>query len=442
MPNDGSTRSSATIFSSRPSSGRMAVLPTTVRVPLVVGVHRHGGVAEHRLRTRRGDGDAAAAGDVVADVVERPGHVPVGHLEVADGRAAARAPVDQVAVLVDVALVVEGDEDAGHGAHVALVEGEALALVVARRAEPLELLDDGAAVLAAPLPHPRHELLAPEVLLGEALLAQHLLDHVLRRDAGVVGAHQPAGVLAEHAVIPREHVLDGVVEGVAHVQHAGDVRRRDDDGVRRPVRVGLGVEEVLVEPVLHPPRLDGGGLEARGLLQVVGAAARVGHGPLSRSAPGRGAEGLRGGWFTRASPVRGLREPRGGRARRGRVESIPGRSRACRATGALTCRSRRAPECVSACTETRRGPPLAARGGPLRTRVTAPGHFSSSGTSPPLYSIAHTWQNSSEPPMSDPHCEQCCSSWPDPASTPGSSVEPRWSGDRARGRDRACPPPP
>ena len=71
------------------------------------------------------------------------------------------------------------------------------------------------------------------------------------------------------------------------------------------VRVGLGVEEVLVEPVLHPPRLDGGGLEARGLLQVVGAAARVGHGPLSRSAPGRGAEGLRGGWFTRADPIHG-----------------------------------------------------------------------------------------------------------------------------------------
>ena len=34
--------------------------------------------------------------------------------------------------------------------------------------------------------------------------------------------------------------------------------------------IGLGVEEVLVEPVLHPARLDGGRLEARGLLQVVG----------------------------------------------------------------------------------------------------------------------------------------------------------------------------
>ena len=246
--------------------GRLA---DDVLVPLVVGVHGHGRVAEHRLRPRRGDGDAAAAGHVVADVVERAGHVPVRHLEVADRRAAARAPVHEVAVLVDVALLVEGDEDLGHGADVALVEGEALALEVAGAADALELLDDGAAVLPAPLPHAAHELLAPQVLLGEALRAQHLLDHVLRGDAGVVGADQPAGVLAEHAVVAREHVLDGVVERVAHVQHAGDVGRRDDDGVRRPLGVGLGVEEVLVEPVLHPARLDGGRLEARGLLQVV-----------------------------------------------------------------------------------------------------------------------------------------------------------------------------
>ena len=246
--------------------GRLA---DEVLVPLVVGMHGHGRVAQHRLRPRRGDGHAAAAGHVVADVVERAGHVTVRDLEVADGRAAARAPVHEVAVLVDVALLVEGDEHLGHGADVALVEREALALVVARAADALELLDDGAAVLTAPLPDAADELLAPEVLLGEALRAQHLLDHVLRGDAGVVGAHQPAGVLAQHAVVARQHVLDGVVERVAHVQHARDVGRRDDDGVRRPLGVGLGVEEMLVEPVLHPARLDGGRLEARGLLQVV-----------------------------------------------------------------------------------------------------------------------------------------------------------------------------
>ena len=96
--------------------GRLA---DEVLVPLVVGVHGHGGVAEHGLGARGGDGHAAAADDLVADVVERAGHVPVRHLEVADGRAAARAPVHEVAVLVDVALLVERHEDLGDGARVA-----------------------------------------------------------------------------------------------------------------------------------------------------------------------------------------------------------------------------------------------------------------------------------------------------------------------------------
>ena len=94
--------------------GRLA---DEVLVALVVGVHGHGGVAEHRLGARGGDGHRAAAVDRVADVVERARHILVRHLEVADRRAAARAPVHEVAVLVDVALLVERHEDLGDGPH-------------------------------------------------------------------------------------------------------------------------------------------------------------------------------------------------------------------------------------------------------------------------------------------------------------------------------------
>ena len=121
----------------------------------------------------------------------------------------------------------------GHGARVAVVEREALAPPVARGAESLELPEDAAAVLVLPLPDaarriPRgrgHGVVRPSFA--------DLLDHGLRGDAGVVGARHPEGVVALHAVPADEHVLDGVVERVAHVQRAGDVRRRDDDGVRR-----------------------------------------------------------------------------------------------------------------------------------------------------------------------------------------------------------------
>jgi hypothetical protein len=45
----------------------------------------------------------------------------------------------------------------------------------------------------------------------------------------VVGARLPQRVVAAHAVVARQRVHDGLVEAVAHVQRAGDVRRRQQD---------------------------------------------------------------------------------------------------------------------------------------------------------------------------------------------------------------------
>ncbi len=64
-------------------------------------------------------------------------------------------------------------------------------------------------------------------LFGGALA----LDQHLGGDAGVVGAHLPEGVAFLHPPPADQGVHDGVLEGVAHVQTAGDVGRRDHDGV-------------------------------------------------------------------------------------------------------------------------------------------------------------------------------------------------------------------
>src|SRR5581483_2235609 len=103
----------------------------------------------------------------------------------------AWAPVDDVGAPVDQALAVEAHERFAHGARQAGVEREALAGPVARGAEALELLDDPRAVLLLTLPDAFDEALAAEVEAGLALLRQRGLDHVLRRDAGVVGAGEP-----------------------------------------------------------------------------------------------------------------------------------------------------------------------------------------------------------------------------------------------------------
>ena len=100
-----------------------------------------------------------------------------------------------------------------------LIHREALARPIARCAEPLELVDDGAAQFGLPLPHALEEGLAAH-LAAAGLLAFHQLafDHHLRRDAGMVGAWLPEHVPAAHALEPAQDVLQRVVERMAHMQ--------------------------------------------------------------------------------------------------------------------------------------------------------------------------------------------------------------------------------
>ena len=226
------------------------LLALEVRVALVGGVHGDGRVAGERLGAGGGDGDelALAPGHGIAHVPEAALVRLVLHLVVGQGRAAARAPVHDVVAAVDQALVVEVAEDLRHGLGEALVHGEALALPIGGVAEHPLLVDDGAAVLLLPLPHAVDEGLAAEVLAALALLAQGLFHHVLRGDAGVVGAGHPAGVVAAHPVPPHQDVLDGLVQRMAHVQDARHVRRRDHDGIGRPAPRGVVMEAAMLLP--------------------------------------------------------------------------------------------------------------------------------------------------------------------------------------------------
>ena len=154
--------------------------------------------------------------------------------------------------------MVERDEDFEDRLGQALVHGEALARPVAGGAEPLQLVEDHAAGFGLPLPHLADEFLAADVAAMDLALHQLALDDHLRGDAGMVHARLPEHVLAAHALEADEDVLQRVVERVAHVQRAGDVGRRDDDGERFGVvrRARAGAEGVRLLPDLGDPRLD------------------------------------------------------------------------------------------------------------------------------------------------------------------------------------------
>src|SRR5438067_581203 len=98
-------------------------------------------------------------------------------------------------------------------------------------------------------------------MAARALLLELALDHDLRGDSGVIGADHPVGVVAAHAVVADERVHQGLLERVAHVQRAGDVRRRQLDAVGR--RLVIAVAEVAARfPALVAALFDCRGVEA------------------------------------------------------------------------------------------------------------------------------------------------------------------------------------
>ncbi len=203
--------------------------------------------------------------------------------EVADCGLAAGAPVDDVGSAIDEALRVEACEGFANRNRKARVHGEVFALPVDGGAEALHLVENGFAVLVAPLPDAGLEGFAAEGLAGDAFAGELALDHHLRGDAGVVGAGNPEGFVAPHAVPAGEDVHLSLVEHVAHVQAAGYVGRRQKnskgiaDGFTGCGR-GLS-EEVFADPVFGPFIFNGGG--------VVGFGEVVGHGVRSIESGGR-----------------------------------------------------------------------------------------------------------------------------------------------------------
>ncbi len=223
----------------------------------VVGIHRNGGVAQHGLRPRGGDDDAAPVLAVqrIADVPQVAAQLAALHLEVGDRRAEGRVPVHQPLGADDQPLPVQRDEGLAYRRRQALVHGEALARPIERDAEALQLPGDAAAGLRLPGPDALDEGVAAELGSTDALGVELPLDHQLGGDAGMVGAGLPQRVAALHAAPADQDVLQRHRQRVADMQRAGDVRRRDHDGVGRGIATGPGGERARLLPERVETRL-------------------------------------------------------------------------------------------------------------------------------------------------------------------------------------------
>ena len=196
-------------------------------------------------------GVGISVGYIIAEVVQVAFLYAVFHFFGREHRLCLGVPVDHAQAAVDEPFPVEVDEDFEHALASLLVHRKGGAVPVTRGAEVSQLLQDDAAVLVCPVPGVLQKLLAGQVALLDALFGQAVHYFGLCGYRGVVCAGHPAGVLALQSCLAHQDVLDSIVEHMSHVQHAGHVGRRDDDGVGL-TSVGFGAEQVVLRPILIP----------------------------------------------------------------------------------------------------------------------------------------------------------------------------------------------
>ncbi|CAI8389271.1 MAG: Uncharacterised protein [Synechococcus sp. MIT S9220] len=92
-------------------------------------------------------------------------------------------------------------------------------------------------------------------MTGLALLLELLLQDRLHRDRSMIRAGEAEHIFSRQALVAHDRVDQGRVEGVAHVQAAGDVRRGDHHRKRIPRRLGVGMKSTLLLPGLLPAGL-------------------------------------------------------------------------------------------------------------------------------------------------------------------------------------------
>jgi hypothetical protein len=216
----------------------------------------------------------------VAHGPQLPLHCLVLDLFVTQGRAAARAPVDDVTASIDEPLLEQSNEDLAHGPTHVRVEREVLARPIERPSDTLHLFHDVPVRTLLPAPAVRDELVALETRQIDPLVTQLALHDLLGRDPGVIGAGPPECLAPAHALIAYEDVLDRARKHVPHVQRAGDVGWRQQHDVRLGVAVAvlgaqLRAERICLQPALAPARLD--------LCRIVRTRGNVGRHTLSRS---------------------------------------------------------------------------------------------------------------------------------------------------------------
>ena len=151
-----------------------------------------------------------------------------------------RVPVYKALITVDQAFLMQLDKRLTHGFVQAFIHCKTFTRPVRRRAQTAQLINNGTARLFFPLPDLFEESLAAQITAIDPLSRQLTLDDHLGRDTGMVGTRLPQRILAVHAVIAHEDIVQRIIQRMPHMQAAGHVRRRHHDCEGFCIPCGIG----------------------------------------------------------------------------------------------------------------------------------------------------------------------------------------------------------
>ena len=160
-----------------------------VCVPLVVRRNGHRGISHNRFRPRRRHFQKPAGfiNQFITHKIETSFLRLIDDFLVGQRCLRGRIPVNHAPSAIDQPLVVKIDKNLLNGANVIGVKSVALARPVAGTAEPLQLLNNDAAMFVLPFQNALQEFFAAKIVTRHSfVLPQPFLDRRLRPDAGVI----------------------------------------------------------------------------------------------------------------------------------------------------------------------------------------------------------------------------------------------------------------
>ena len=226
-------------------------------VSVVFRVHRDSRVAQHGFGPGGGDDQCPlSAYQGISNVVEKAVQLLALNLYIGERGHAARTPVDHALSAIDQALIIQRYENLSYSPGEAFVHRKPLARPVAGGSEPFQLIYYDSAKLGLPFPYALQKGFPADTVPREAFSPKLPFYDILRGDPGMIGPGHPQDLETAEPLVPAKYVLEGIVQSMAHVELAGNVRGRDHYRIWRFRAILVGAEKFLFFPVFIPVRFD------------------------------------------------------------------------------------------------------------------------------------------------------------------------------------------